>query len=179
MLIHGRNDSLPKLALVPIVLTVALAAYTGLRFRNWNFDDAFIVYRYVANLRAGHGWTFNIGEHWNASTSVLNPLLILFTSLIVRSIPTSGHIVGLAALGIGTASMSVALLRQEHQLTALVLPPLALLLPPLLLSWGLETQLFLGLILCLLALEERGRNTWLLGGFLVLVRPDGALFLVF
>jgi arabinofuranosyltransferase len=178
MLTHWR-DSFPKLAVVPISITVVLAAYTGMRFRHWNFDDAFIVYRYVANLRAGHGWAFNLGEDWNASTSVLNPLLILLTSLVVRNIPTSAHVVGLAALGIGTASMSVALLRQGHHLPAVVLPAVALLLPPLLLSWGLETQLFLGLILCLLALEQRGRNTWLLSGLLVLVRPDGALFLVF
>jgi hypothetical protein len=158
---------------------LALGVYVGVRFRHWDFDDAFIVYRYVANLREGQGWAFNAGEQWNASTSVLNPILILGTSLFVRSIPVSAHIVGVAAMVAGSVSVSLALLRRGYTMAALALPAAVLLLPPLLVSWGLETQLFLGLVLVILALEERARDTWLLTGLLVLVRPDGALFLVF
>src|SRR5438045_3173755 len=39
-----------------------------LKYLPWDSDDAMIVYRIVGNLLTGHGWTYNIGESYNAST---------------------------------------------------------------------------------------------------------------
>jgi arabinofuranosyltransferase len=158
--------------------TGALGISLYVLYRDWDFDDAFIVYRYVENLRAGHGWTFNSDQRWNASTSVLNPLLILVVSYATGSISKAAHLVGVGALAVGVVALGLTLLRSGQVLPALALPATAMLVPPLLLTWGLETQLFLGLILLFVALEMRGRNTWALTGLLTLVRPDGAVFIL-
>jgi arabinofuranosyltransferase len=176
---RGARRPFPWLALVLVCGTGAIGSWLYLLYRGWDFDDAFIVYRYVENLRAGHGWAFNAGEQWNASTSVLNPLLILAASYAVGGVPKAAHLVGVAALGVGVVALGLTLLRSGRALPALALPATAMLVPPLLLTWGLETQLFLGLILLFVALEMQGRNTWLLAGLLSLVRPDGVLFVVF
>jgi hypothetical protein len=169
----------PWLAVVLVCGTGVLGISLYVLYRRWDFDDAFIVYRYVENLRAGHGWTFNSGQRWNASTSVLNPLLVLAASYAVGSIPKAAHLVGVGALGVGVVGLGLTLLRSGRVLPALALPATAMLIPPLLLTWGLETQLFLGLILLFVGLEMQGRNTWALAGLLTLARPDGAVFILF
>ena len=40
------------------------------------YDDAFITYRYAANLASGNGLVFNIGDNTNSSTSLLWTLIL-------------------------------------------------------------------------------------------------------
>jgi hypothetical protein len=182
MIVAGEvgADEVRKRALFPIAVvgtaTVLVGAVVFWTYRRWNFDDGYIVFRYVENLRHGHGWAFNWGESWNASTSVLNPLLTWLASLFVGNVPLASHLVGGLSLAVGAVAVSWLFLRDGRWLPGLAIPLVAVLYPPLLLTWGLETYLFLGLILLYLALEAAGRRTWLLVGFLCLARPDGALF---
>lgn len=41
--------------------------------RTWGYfiDDGFIMLKYVQNILNGNGWVFNLGEYYNASTSIL------------------------------------------------------------------------------------------------------------
>src|SRR5207237_8909760 len=91
-------------------------------YRRWNFDDGYIVCRYVENLRHGHGWAFNPGEAWNASTSVLNPVLTFLVSLGVRDVPLASHIVSSAAVGIGALVLSWYFFREQRWLPAIGAP---------------------------------------------------------
>ena len=63
-----------------------------------HIDDASIIFRIVRNLLEGHGWVFNVGEQYNASTSVLNTVLIATLARPVGSIPLAAHLIGLAGV---------------------------------------------------------------------------------
>lgn len=58
-----------------VALLLLAVAYTY-HFLYWNFDDTYIVFRIVRNLLNGDGWAFNAGEAHNASTSVLNTIVV-------------------------------------------------------------------------------------------------------
>src|SRR5262245_26256683 len=76
-------------------MTLGILARIKLRkFLYWDFDDAFIVYRIVRNLVDHAEWAFNPGERFNASTSVLNTVLVWGASYAFDSIPIAAHVVG-------------------------------------------------------------------------------------
>ena len=70
------------LLLISIVAILSLTASYFLKFSNWNFDDSYIVYRIVNNILEGNGWVYNIDEPYNASTSILNTILIEVASML-------------------------------------------------------------------------------------------------
>lgn len=159
------------------VLTVAalltLAFTEFLRFSTWNFDDAYIVYRIVHNILSGHGWVYNVGESHNASTSVLNTVLIVLLSPITSSIPLAAHIVGLVA-NAGSGLVLFWLYRRTFgAAVAAVAAYVVILHLSTNLSWGLETNLFVFLCLVFVLLEERRLNSWPVLAALILTRPDG------
>lgn len=165
-----------------LALLALCAGGTFWYWRQWDHDDGFIVYRYVQNLLGGQGWVFNVGEAVNSSTSVLNPVLTALFALIPGlSIPYAAHLVGIFSLVLGIGFLGVTLLQQRKVTLALGLLPIAFFLPILQTTKGLETQLFLGLVMLLVALEMRGRDlaAWVVVGLLFLARPDGALFGIF
>src|SRR5207248_3841732 len=52
----------------PVAVGVGLLALAvGGLFRDFNFDDAYIVARYAENVAAGRGWVFNPGEPHNGA----------------------------------------------------------------------------------------------------------------
>ncbi len=148
-------------------------------YLHWDFDDSYIVYRIVDNILAGNGWVFNPGERYNASTSVLNTVLVSLVAFFVGDIPVSAHLVG--AVGILVAVLVTYDLFTEEFGTAVGIGA-ALMVAGVLsanLTWGLETHLFAGLVLLFVWLEKRGVNTWYLLGLVFLTRPDGILFFGF
>jgi hypothetical protein len=58
-----------------VVLVLATFALQVAGFHGTRYDDAFITYRYGANLATGHGLVFNPGERLMGSTSPLHSLL--------------------------------------------------------------------------------------------------------
>src|SRR5687768_6252470 len=44
--------------------------------KDWGFDDAYISYRYAANLVAGHGLVFNPGERVEGYSNFLYVMLV-------------------------------------------------------------------------------------------------------
>ena len=148
-------------------------------------DDPFITYRYAANLWAGHGPVFNVGERVEGFTS---PLHLLLSALLLKIIPSADILfkaklagVGLAALALwqtGRLARSAGLSERESllaQLLVAVSNNFALAAVN-----GLETTLYLCLVLTsVLAFLSGGRRpgfasaVWLLGAWLA--RPEALL----
>ena len=95
-------------------LSIFVATYAIFhRYIDWNFDDSYIVFRIVENILSGAGWTYNPGEAYNASTSVLNTVLItVVAKLSGLSVPVAAHIVG--SFGILVAGASIFLLLRYY-----------------------------------------------------------------
>jgi hypothetical protein len=145
------------------------------QWRDWNFDDSCIVYRIVSNLISGHGWAFNPGDLHNASTSVLNTIFIALVSLTGIPIPVSAHIIG------GISIYFACCLIYKYLYETYNRPFIALLGGGLTgwimaanLTWGLETNLFIALVIAVSTLKKPWIR-WLFFGFAVLARPDAIL----
>lgn len=143
-------------------------------WRGWDFDDAMIVYRMVGNILHKGIWAYNIGEHYNPSTSILNPLLIASIAKAGFSIPLASHILWAACVLISGILAALLLEKQPVALRALAGYTVALLVARNS-SIGLETNLFSCGLLLLMILEQKNRSTWLLIGVLALIRPDALL----
>lgn len=147
---------------------------------DWNFDDSYIVFRIVQNILNGHGWVYNIGESYNASTSALNTILIsLLCKVTGLPVPFVAHLVG--AIGIFFVGIALLLLLRSYLSLGIALAASLIVMDTMAanLTWGLETHLFCGGLLILCALEAQCRQTWWLVGFLILLRPDALLLFIF
>jgi arabinofuranosyltransferase len=67
-------------------------------------DDPFITYRYAANLLAGHGPVFNIGERVEGFSS---PLHLLLVALLLKIIPAGDILFKAKLLGLGFAALAL------------------------------------------------------------------------
>jgi arabinofuranosyltransferase len=93
---------------VPVLLTLQIAAFYG-----QYFDDAFITYRYGANLASGRGLVFNPGEKIMGSTSPGESLLAALAYRIVghSSLPEAMVVVG--CIGWTAQSLGLFLLLED------------------------------------------------------------------
>ncbi len=171
-----------------VVAALALIAAMNAWFVGYIADDAFIVFRYVKNLEAGHGLVFNVGERvegystflWLALLAAAHQLLPMVT------LPTLARVGGV----IGAMGVVVVTARRAPDSVGRVVPVLAatlLAFDASFAAWaaaGLETPLFT-LLVAAGALETArvldGRPlTWRPGLWFALAsltRPDGPLFL--
>ena len=164
---------------ISIVAILILTVAYFLKFLNWNFDDSYIVYRIVSNILEGNGWVYNIDEPYNASTSILNTILISVLSFVTSDIALSGHIVG--GLGISLAAIIFfQIFQRDFGVLLSLLGALYLIrLMSTNLTWGLETNLFIGLVFLFIFIEHKiRRGAWCALGLIILARPDGALLLL-
>lgn len=156
-----------------------LAVTEFLRWQNWDFDDALIVYRVVDNLREGIGWRFNPSENVNASTSVLNTLIVYSVSLLTQNSQSAAHILG-ALFSFASAILGFLLFRRSSNLVvSLGLASSVLYFSTSSFVWGIETQLFLFLLLLYVFLKTHQKTSWPILSLLILTRPDALLLLVF
>jgi len=145
-------------------------------------DDAYISYRYAANLVAGKGLVFNAGEYVEGYTNLLWTLLVALLLRLGGEAPRIG-------LWLNAVSGALSLLA-VHGFARSLLPPgrlaWALIAPLVLLAstsfaaWttgGMETPLFLVLTVSACWAASLGRR-WLaavLCMLTTLTRPEGAL----
>lgn len=175
-MVQPNRSSLPMLLALVLLALATVAAH--MRFLQWDFDDSFIVYRMAENLSQGRGWSYNAGEAHNASTSVLNTVLIAGLSLITDDVPRAAHLLGSAAIFLAALALVLLLCVRVGWPGALVG---ALLLIELLARgamWGLELHLFVAILLWIVLLETRGAAPWVLYGMAILTRPDALLLFV-
>ena len=140
-----------------------------------DLDDSYIIFRYAQNLISGHGWVFNVGERYNASTSVLNTILISLISIVTGDPRTSAHLLGGVALAIAGISFFYIFYQQLGKPFSAIGSILLVYFLAGSKTWGLETNLLIALLLLFVLLESYKMNTWYLLGFLILTRPDAGI----
>lgn len=143
-----------------LALLLLGAAYTY-HFLYWNFDDTYIVFRIVRNLLSGHGWAFNAGEAHNASTSVLNTIVVaLVTPLFSWNIPFASHM--LAGFWLSVTALAFGWIFWQRLDPSVALGAgvglVAVLADNIL--WGPETHLFFALLGIFAVLEHRRSSSW-------------------
>jgi hypothetical protein len=170
-----------------VALAAVLLSWRTVAFRSPDLllDDAFISFRYAANLVAGHGLVFNPGERVEGYTNFLWTVLLAACRWLGLDIPAMS--VGLAfVFTLGTLVLLLALARQ-----LLAGAPGWIVAAPALLFGvsaattryvhsGMETALFVFLItLGLFLAVDRRRRPFATGvafAFATMTRPEGALY---
>lgn len=186
----GRLSTVERGLYAAVVLGILVAGWA----RRWTSDDAFINYRVVENLLAGHGPVFSVGERTEVATSPAWLALLTAAEAVVPgdAVAWSSVVLGLAGTATGVLfALLGARALSASPVTRLSVPFGAVVFLALPATWdfttsGLETGMsfawlglsFWGLVRWLRAGERRAaRPVWLyvLLGLGPLVRPDFAL----
>jgi hypothetical protein len=146
------------------------------------FDDTFITFRYALNLARGQGFVYNAGERVLGTTTPLWTLLLAGFRSLGASIPAAAFAVPLIADAV-SALLILRLLQRlgfprRVALGAAVLF-LALFDDLSISRSGMETSLFVLLVLAALAATAEGRLALagLAAGLACLTRPEGLVLL--
>ena len=175
----GRRVSVPDA--VAFVAACAIGAAFFFHARSFN-DDAYITLRYSRNLIEGEGLVYNPGERHLGTTTPLFALLLAGLGAMGLPLPGAATAVGILSLGVAAGAAS-ALLRRRGAMPLLQgAAGLLVGTSPLLLKWagsGMESVPCAALVGVFLLLHEDGRHAALgvVGGLLVLLRPDMGLLL--
>lgn len=155
------------------LLVILIVCFLGYRGRHFALDDALIYARYVANALAGNGLVFNPGEHVNALSSPLYSYLLLGVSMLLH-----GNVLLADYLLSCVAFIAVCLLAEwTVPYSGIVLATTEYFYS----TFGLETSLFLCMLMLAVLLYVKERYNWLplVLSLLVLTRFEGgALMLV-
>lgn len=180
-----------KRALIPVfLLAVACVGALAWTTRHQFVDDAFIGFRYVANLHGGLGFVFNPGEAPVEGVTNLGWLLLLGGLSYAMPIALAAKLAGMATLVVGLGLAMCVLARLCETAEAMPSPLLAG-APLLLIATcfdtvyfalaGLETGLLFALLMALVLLAAApGRDRWIgpIAGLAFLVRPEAILIVV-
>lgn len=179
-----RDNYTDNLMVYQTVLVAAIVFSCSLLityiFRASIIDDAYIYLRIAAHLANGQGWSYNGSTPTDAATSppftMVLGLLIFLTRNPMLSLLVATSI-GYALIG-GTIFAFVAR-KTQNSLLAIVLSILVILWPTLQLDNGLETSLYLGLVLVSLyqALSEHELALGILVGFASVARPEALIII--
>jgi arabinofuranosyltransferase len=158
----------------------ALCFLAELHARVPQVDDAYISYRYAAQLVEGHGLVFNVGERVEGYTNLLWTLAVAAGLVLGWPAPAVGHALGLAS-GLAALLASYALARAGGARGVWAgLAPWLVYASTSFARWataGLETPLFAAAGAAALAAQARDRIGWATGFAVAatLTRPEGAL----
>lgn len=155
--------------LLPLLVPLAVVAWMALT-RRWVADDAFINFRVIDNLFAGHGPVFNAGERVEVATStawlgVLAGLALVLPDAVPLSVAAVGAGVALTLTGLAAAQIGAVVLAPRRWRTGVALPAGALVLAALPPVWDFTTS----------GLENGLATAWLGGCFLALALRSSAL----
>ncbi len=165
----GKTGRDPAIRLAFVAVLVGVLGYLS---RHALIDDALIYARYIANALHGQGLVFNAGEHVNALTSPLYSYLVLAVAKL-----SGGHVLAAAAF-ISSAAFLAACAIAE-----ILVPFAGILLAGTGYFYtlvGMETALFLGMLLTTILLLERRQENWLptVCMLLMLTRFEGGALLL-
>jgi hypothetical protein len=159
--------------LFPLVI-VCFFSYLN---RNFQLDDAFIYLRYVRNFQDGNGLVYNPGERFNGLTSPLYSYFLIFASYFTHnyqfvSIAVSGFFLYLTSI---VSSCLITTKKAERILSSVLITCLRYFYG----TFGLETTLFLFLIVVSLYLYKIGSDYFVLSlALLMVTRPEGVFLSV-
>jgi hypothetical protein len=163
---------------------IPLVTYLMLAFVIWIFlmaefrlDDSFITYRYARNLASGAGLVYNTGDSVLSTTAPLYAILLAALSLIFPDFHTLGSLIGVISIGLGAYCITELAPRSLPMQVRLWAGLVYSLSSPLWLSLGMETALWIMLVLAavMFAVRQRWAIAGLLVGLAVLTRPDALL----
>lgn len=90
-------------------LTLGLiCVFVTAKFFNVSYDDAFITYRYAWNLATGHGFVYNVGDHYLGMTA---PLYGIALGLLGAPSPDSIPHISSVLSGLSLLATALAILR--------------------------------------------------------------------
>lgn len=161
-----------------VVFWISFRLYTGIQL-----EDAFITYRYAANLAGGAGFVFNPGERVLGTTTPLYALLLgaLGALFGAQKIPLISSVLVIAAAA-GAASLTFAAMRRLGCPKGLQLFATAAFCFHPQLAWmctsGMETPLVLLFMAWALHAAASRRWAWaaIASALLVLTRIDGLIW---
>lgn len=161
--------------LIPITLMLLAFAIWLLLMYQFRLDDSFITYRYARNAARGWGLVYNPDDAILSTTAPLYAILLAVFSLVIPDFHVLGGLIGTLCIGFG-GILIYWVLPSRIQIRALG-GILYVLSTPLWLSLGMETPLWMMLVLAAVWLAYQSR--WSLAGLLIglatFVRPDAAL----
>jgi hypothetical protein len=167
-----------------LVQIVAGYAHWGPALSAWGTDDAYISYRYAANLVAGHGLVYNAGE---AVEGYSNLLYVLVMAALLQLVPRELAYVAATVLNLACAGAALAVFARlaRRRLGQLAGPAmLAFAACPPIWAWCASGMEAIPMLLLLLIVWDRldgGASGGPLGlllalALLVLTRADGFVY---
>ncbi|MGI8586224.1 MAG: hypothetical protein ACR2M0_00855 [Chloroflexia bacterium] len=173
----GRRS--PRAWAVPAAIALLCFGF-ALAYDSFLPDDSYITYRYSQNLLAGHGMVFNLGERVLSTTTPLYTLLLVAAGVVWPDLPTTSHILSLAALFGGAMALYALLARHGKAVAGLMLAALYILNPLTAAVYSSESILHVALIFGVFLAYDQGRLNLAaaLAALAVLNRGDGALVAV-
>jgi arabinofuranosyltransferase len=169
------------------ILAVLAAAMCAWYARGQLIDDAFISFRYAANLAGGHGLVFNPGDRVEGYTNFLWVLLLSATTWVGFDPEVASRLLG-AAFSIATVALIARPLPSEEgrPLWATLLAPALVVSNATWSLWavhGLETAMFTFLVTLGMRDDARADGTGAVSqrsalayALATLTRPEGAIF---
>jgi hypothetical protein len=159
---------------IPITMMLLAFAIWLLLMDKFRLDDSFITYRYARNAARGWGLVYNQDDAILSTTAPLYAILLAALSRIIPDFHTLGGLIGTICIGLGGILICALLVPRRIGIWAGVLYILS---TPLWLSLGMETPLWIMLVLAAvwLASKLQWALAGLLIGFAIFVRPDAAL----
>ncbi|MBU8933359.1 MAG: hypothetical protein KOO62_05065 [candidate division Zixibacteria bacterium] len=159
-------------------ITARLVFHSLTRF---TFDDAFITFRYAANLVAGNGFVFNLGERVLGTTTPLFTLILAAFGSIGLPIPGVALVVSLLASGL-TAIVLYRFADAVGFARFAFVPVVIYAFFPRLLptdTGGMETALFTLLVTAAFYLNHQQKpiHAITMAALATLVRPEGLMII--
>jgi arabinofuranosyltransferase len=169
---------------IPLAVAAAAAALAAAVHLHTGFlnDDALITARYAAHFAGGDGLVYNPGEPVLGTTTPLWALLLAGTAALGIDVPSASQWLGIAAHGAAAAIASLIFARRGAAPSRQAVAGLLVAVCPTLLAFagsGMETALCVALLALFVLLyeAERWATLGLVGGLLILTRPDAGLVL--
>ncbi len=165
-----------KYAIPTLLILLALAIWL-LLMHQFRLDDSFITYRYARHLAAGRGLVYNTDDVVLSTTAPLYAMLLAAGSFLISDFHVLGGLVGALAIGAGGGLVYTLLPSRISMLWRAWGGLLYVLSTPLWLALGMETPLWIMLVLLAVYCAQAGKwaVTGLVIGIATLVRPDAAL----
>jgi hypothetical protein len=148
-----------------------------LLFGHWGYDDSFITFRYARSLLSGQGLVYNAGERTLSTTAPLYAILLAGLGWIWSDLPALSNLLSAVALVLSAATLFHWARDRHETAVGMVAALLLSLSPPLLMTFGAETCVYLLFILVGFWAYDRARLTLAAGALALaaMIRPDGLL----
>jgi arabinofuranosyltransferase len=161
---------------LPLVIIVFLSYLN----RHFYFDDVLIYARYVENFLNGHGLVYNIGERFNGLTSPLFTYLSIIWSYFTNNVILSMNILSGLSFLFAIYFLQKLLLEYLNSFIVFLLSILIISNKYFYFVFGMETHLFLLLVISTIWFFIKNDNKWLIisGALLILTRSEGVFLIL-